>query len=340
MRKIIQKIKNFNPVQSSFKARFDKAVLSPISFIGLLAIASLVASKSFSFWENDKRTECEKVVDQIINQGVISILPVNSDKLTHAKNSCYDFILKDGDRRDLYAYYRFYKFVDDLHLKYNKRDESQNVKNIYHWMLFYANQNSRDFDLKTQSFKSEQGLYEQELKDFEDKMTQEEKIKSFSYIADNLAVGKEGWVKFHDYRKSFEYLKRAAEAGDNFSQSELGTCYFYGADRFSKFSFEKDYNKAHKWTYLATKHSTTNSYDYKIISKNLKAIELTMTKKQITESKKEVGIWLKNNDNFVKNNPLKIIKMTDGEMKNAKKEAQEIVKKYNMFPPSNINQTN
>lgn len=333
-------MKSSNFFKNSFKVRFDKTLLLPIGFLLLLSISLLTTSESFSFWGDDKRTECEKVVDQIVKQGIISAFPINSDKITHAKNSCYDVILKDGDHRDLYAYYRFYKFVDELHLKYNKRDNSQNVKNIYYWMLFYANENSRDFDPKTNSFKKEQGLYEQELKDFEDAMTQEEKIKAFAYIADNLAVGKEGWVKVNDYKKSFEYLKKAAEVGDNFSQSELGTCYFYGADRFSKFSFEKDYNKAYKWTYLATKHSVTNSYDYKIVLKNLKSIELVMTKKQIAESKQEIGIWLKNNNNFVKNNPLKISKMTEDELKKAKKEAQEKIKKYSLFPLNPNNQNN
>ena len=333
MRKIIQKIKNFNPVQSSFKARFDKAVLLPISFIGLLAIASLVASKSFSFWENDKRTECEKVVDQIINQGVISILPVNSDKLTHAKNSCYDFILKDGDRRDLYAYYRFYKFVDDLHLKYNKRDESQNVKNIYHWMLFYANQNSRDFDLKTQSFKSEQGLYEQELKDFEDKMTQEEKIKSFAYIADNLAMGKEGWVKVHDYKKSFEYLEKAAEAGDVKSQIYLGYSYFTGLDWIKRIRVEKDYIQCYKWLYLSTLHSKQKEY---LRNETLEAISMmskNINKKQIQQAKQMAKIWFKRNKKILESHPLEIIPMTKEEIKIEKEKTDKFIKENHLNQP-------
>ena len=301
---------------------FNKKTLFHFLASTLVTLFLFISFEARADWLWRKKETCENMVDNMIESGLDGL---KEENLNHVKHGCYAIILKTGDHKELYSYYRSYKYIDDL-------NKGKGANNIYHYMLLYANQNSRDFDQKTQSFKKEQGLYEKELKEFEDNMTQEEKAKAFSYIADNLATGKEGWVKIHDYYKSFEYLKRAAEAGDRFSQVELGTCYFFGADRFFKFNFSKSYIEAYKWTYISTKHSETNSYEHGIALKNLKKIRLGMINAQIIEAKQEANLWLKNNKEFINKNPLRVLQMSKEEIEKATQESKEIIKNYNMLP--------
>jgi TPR repeat protein len=331
MRKILQKIKN----SKMQKSKLFKVIILSLLAISFSALFIFEAQAGWKFWE--KRGICEKLVEPIIKKPlIVTLLTKSGEDMDCIKKKCYELILKDGDYKELYAYYQLYKYADKvLQEARNGKDETPN--NIYHYMLFYANQNSREFNPKTNSFKKEQGLYEQELKDFEDAMTQEEKIKAFSYIADNLAFGKEGWVKVNDYEKSFEYLKKAAEAGDRFSQAELGACYFGGGDRFYKFEFPKSYVEAYAWTYLSTTHSEQKSSQYEMSKKMLKIISSAASKQEINESKQQIETWLKNNKIFINRYPLKIIKTSKREEENDKKKTQEIIKKYNMFPSNLTN---
>jgi hypothetical protein len=291
----------------------------------LIIGALLILTLSGFFWEK-KEESCKSLVDMVIKKRYIGEA---ADKILAVCNQK----VRTGDYEELYAYYRIYKAVD-------KSFQDKMPANKYHWMLFYANENSREFDSKTQEFKKPQGLYGQELKDFEEQMTQEEKIKSFAYIADNLAVGKEGWVLKNDYQKSFEYLKRAAEAGDYGSQINLGSSYFSGTDWMNKFIIEKNYIDAYKWIYLATLHSEQKSYPHnrtidglKILAKNF-----NMTQNQIHQAKAQAKIWLDQNQEFIKNHPLKIIKMTDEEVKLGKEETNKFIKDYQLDKPLSKNQ--
>ncbi len=300
-------------------------------FAGLTAILFLlVAFEAKADWFWKRRGPCETMVEPIVNKPLILTLVLKNKKdVDRAQHGCYQSILKDGDHRELYAYYKLYKYADDG-LKRTHKGEDKAPNNIYHYMLFYANQNSRIFDEKTQYFKNEQGLYEQELKDFEDQMNQEEKIKSFAYIADNLATGTEGWVKIHDYRKSFEYLKKAAEAGDAVSQHELGACYFLGRDRYIKFNFEKNHIKSFKWIFLSTKHSKQGSYNYEESNRALRIVKKEMTAAELREADSQIEKWLKENEGFIKKHPLEINKMSKGEVKSLKQEYQKFIKENNL----------
>ena len=244
--------------------------------------------------------------------------------------------MRDGNHKELYAYYQLYKYADNA-LKIAKKGKDEAPNNIYHYMLFYANQNSREFDFKTNSFKNELGFYEQELKDFESNMTQEEKIKAFSYIADNLATGKEGWVKVNDYKKSFEYLKMAAEAGDNKSQTYLGYSYFTGLDWIKKIEVEKNYIQCYKWLYLSTSHSEQQKYVRNETLDALKTMTKNMTPQQINQAKKQSKIWLDQNKEFIKNHPLKIIQMTKKEIELEKAKTEKFIKNYELDKPISNN---
>ncbi|MES2678087.1 MAG: hypothetical protein V4612_07255 [Pseudomonadota bacterium] len=269
-------------------------------------------------WFGKKEESCKNLVDKGI--GSKAFLKVNYKKI-------YDICAeksKTGDYLEIYSRYTFYKYID-------KSFQDKMEANKYHWMLFYANQNSREFDSKTKEFKKEQGLYEQELKDFEEQITQEEKIKSFSYIADNLATGNEGWVLKHDYQKSFEYLKRAAEVGDLFSQAELGACYFGGGDRFYKMEFPVNYVEAYKWTYLSILHSKQKNTAFESSKKMLDIISSKASKIEIMQAKKDANNWLKQNEKFIKSHPLEIVNITKEQAEIDKKQTQEIINKYEMY---------
>ncbi len=322
-------MKSSNFFKSPFKVRFDKTLLLPIGFLLLLSISLLTTSESFSFWGGDDLGTCEGIVNNSIKTKSVD---ANATKIVEvcAKGA------RTGSHKELYSYFKIYDLVDR-----SFKDQMEN--NRYHWMLFYANENSRDFDPKTNSFKKEQGLYEQELKDFEDAMTQEEKIKAFAYIADNLAVGKEGWVKVNDYKKSFEYLKKAAEVGDIGMQSALGASYFLGNDWMNKFKIEKNFIEGYKWMYLATIHSEQFAHEYKIHQKSLNRMKIMMQKSEIIESKKLINAWLKENSNFIKNHPLKITTMTKEEIAKEREKTNKFIEEYELdkpLPKNNINQNN
>ncbi len=307
---------------TKFKNKSHKIILVFLVFLAVFVVFELKAKKQDS---------CESMVDDFVKQGIEKMKDRNQWNIV--KSFCYQSILKSGEYKELYAYYRFYKYADKINSKYNQvnninKDLAPN--NIYHWMLFYANQNSRDFDEKTQSFKKEKGLYEQELKDFEDQMTQEEKIKSFSYIADNLAAGKEGWVKKNDYEKSFEYLKRAAEAGDVKSQIYLGYSYFTGLDWMKKIKVEKNYIDCYKWLYISTKHSEQKNYLINETYIALKDLSKVMSDLQIKEAKILGDIWLEQNKEFIKSYPLNIIQITDDEIKKEKEKTEKFIKDYKL----------
>lgn len=310
----------------------------------LILFFVLIAFEAKAGWRFWKEETCQSMIDPIINRPLaLTLLTKNGDDMDYIKEKCYQLILKDGDYKELYAYYQFYKHVDEMNARYNQKNnkyKDQAPNNIYHYMLFYANQNSRDFDHKTKSFKKEQGIYEQELKDFEDAMTQEEKIKAFSYIADNLATGKEGWVKVNDYRKSFEYLKKAAEAGDAKSQTYLGYSYFTGLDWMKKIQTEKNYTKCYKWLYLATLHSSNQIYVHKETSDALETMKENMTLQQFQEAKQEAQTWLNQNKDFIKNHPLKIIPMTKEEIASEKAKTEKFIKDYGLDKSVSNNNTN
>ena len=313
----------------------------------LILFFVLITFEAKAGWRFWKEETCQSMIDPIINRPlVLTLLTKNGDDMDYIKEKCYQLILKDGDYKELYAYYQFYKHVDEMNARYNQKNnkyKDQAPNNIYHYMLFYANQNSRDFDHKTKSFKKEQGIYEQELKDFEDAMTQEEKIKAFSYIADNLATGKEGWVKVNDYKKSFEYLKKAAEAGDPRSQSKLAECYILGSDWMRKILLPKDNIAAYKWTYLSTLHSTQGSWEYNYIKgKRIKTLEHMTTSREIQKAKQEAQTWLDQNKEFIKNHPLKIIPMTEEEIRIEETKTEKFIKDYKLDKPlsNNTNQQN
>ena len=309
----------------------------------LILFFVLITFEAKAGWRFWKEETCQSMIDPIINRPlVLTLLTKNGDDMDYIKEKCYQLILKDGDYKELYAYYQLYKYADKA-LKGARKGRDETANNIYHYMLFYANQNSRDFDHKTKSFKKEQGIYEQELKDFEDAMTQEEKIKAFSYIADNLATGKEGWVKVNDYKKSFEYLKKAAEAGDYSSQGALGIRYFLGSDRYNKFTFEKNYIEGYKWIYLSTLHSTQDEYYRELSLKSFRILERKITSQQISDAENLSKIWLKENSEFIKNHPLKIIPITEEEIAIERDKTKKLIKDYELDKPllnNNINQTN
>ena len=318
------------------KSNLLKAAATGFLLLCLSVTFAFEANAGWKFWE--KKEICEKLVEPIVNKSIRSLIlsikgkediDHKTKEMDRVKNECYQSILKTGDYKELYAYYLFYKYADDA-LKVANKGNDNAPNNIYHYMLFYANQNSRDFDQKTNSFKKEHGLYEKELKDFEDKMTQEEKIKSFSYIADNLATGTEGWVKKHDYRKSFEYLKRAAEAGDYSSQNALGIRYFLGSDRYNKFTFEKNYVEGYKWIYLSTIHSTQDDYYRKLSLKSFSILKKKMILYQIHDAEQQAKIWLGENKEFIKNHPLKIIIATQEEIKSEQEKTQKFIKDYGL----------
>lgn len=275
-----------------------------------------------------KEESCRSLVDGIIKKPWAL---ATKEKADHTKDACYEIIVRTGDYKELYAYYEFYKFVDDVLSSTTKKDMVSN--NIYYWMLFYANQNSREFDSKTKEFKKEQGLYEQELKEFEEQMTQEEKIKSFFYVADNLATGKEGWVLKNDYQKSFEYLKRAAEVGDYSSQGALGVRYFLGTDRYNKFQIEKNYIEGYKWIFISTQHSKQDIYYYNTSSEAFKILKKKITQVQLKEAKQQANIWLEQNKEFIKNHPLELIKMTDEEIKSEREKTEKFIKDNQLDQP-------
>lgn len=320
----------------NFTSSIYKNNKSATLVIGLLLVLTLA---NFSWWRRGE--SCKILVDDFIAQGASGIR--NMKLSTYVKDKCYEIILSTGDYKELYAYYNFYKYADEINAKYNKKnniDKDLAPNDVYHWMLFYANQNSREFDQKTQTFKKEQGLYEQELKDFEEKMTQEEKIKSYSYIADNLAAGKEGWVLKNDYQKSFEYLKRAAEAGDVKSQDGLGASYLSGTDWMNKFQIEKNYIDGYKWIYLSTLHSVQRKYLYDQKVKDLQTLtqNFKMTQTQIHQAKQQAQIWLDQNKEFIKNHPLKIIPMTTQEIEAGKEATNKFIKDYGLDKPLPANQ--
>lgn len=310
----------------------------------LILFFVLITFEAKAGWRFWKEEACQSMIDPIINRPlVLTLLTKNGDDMDYIKEKCYQLILKDGDYKELYAYYQFYKHVDEMNARYNQKNnkyKDQAPNNIYHYMLFYANQNSREFDHKTKSFKKEQGIYEQELKDFEDAMTQEEKIKAFSYIADNLATGKEGWVKVNDYKKSFEYLKKAAEAGDVISQTKLGECYFAGSDFMNKFKIQKDFIKSYKWTYISTIHSEqqSNIYDYRV--KALEILKQKMMPQQTQQAQQQAKIWLDQNKDFIKSHPLKIIPMTKEEIASEKAKTEKFIKDYGLDKSVSTNNTN
>jgi len=287
-------------------------------FLGAVIVLVFVAVIAISL--TDRRNECEVMVDSLISNPIEGMKKANLDKI---KNDCYEKILDRGSYRDLYAYYRMYKFVDVLN---NDKGED----NIYHWMLFYANENSRIFNESTGAFEKSYGLYYRELKDFENNMTQEEKKKSFAYLADNIATGKEGWVKKHDYQKSFEYLKKAAEEGDVKLQIYLGYSFFTGRDWMNKLDVEKDYRKCYKWLYISTLHSSQQEYLRLETLTSLKNLQTKMSYKDILYSKELAKTWFKENDKFVMNNPLKIIKMTKKKINTEKKRTKDFIKQYNL----------
>ncbi len=333
MRKILIQMKN----SIFFKNASRLLVVYCILIVSLEAKAWLGFSK--------EKGICESLVEPIISRSLPSLISdiksqediaLKKNEMDHAQNECYKSILSNGDYKELYAYYLFYKYSDEALTKYRTKSQD-NIdpapNNIYHYMLFYANQNSRDFDPKTNSFKKEQGLYEQELKDFEEAMTQEEKAKAFGYIADNLAVGKEGWVKVNDYQKSFEYLKKAAEAGDVGMQSALGASYFLGKDWMNKFEIEKNFIKGYKWMYLATIHSNQLNHEYMLHQTSLNKMKKMMEKYQIAESKKLIKIWLNQNKDFIKNHPLKITPMTKEEVASEKDKTEKFIKDYGLDQP-------
>ncbi len=343
-------IKTFlNKISFFRKIRPAQRLLGALMVVVFFLVA-FEANAGWKFWE--RKGICEKLVEPIVNKSLSSFISGVKDKegishkrkeMDHVQQECYKSILKTGDYKELYAYYLIYKYFDEALTKYRKRDQ-ENIdpapNNIYHYMLFYANQNSRDFDPKTNSFKNEQGLYEQELKDFEGNMTQEEKIKAFGYIADNLATGKEGWVKTNDYRKSFEYLKMAAEAGDIKSQAYLGYSYFTGLDWMKRIQVEKDYIQCYKWLYLSTLHSSQQSYVKKETLEALKTMTKNITPQQLHQAQQQAKIWLDQNKDFIKNHQLKIISMTEEEVAAEKVKTDKFIKEYGLDKPLSNNNTN
>lgn len=325
-----------NKINIKISSKSNAACLFFVAFLALFCFG--INNEARAGWFDKKEETCQKLVDDFIAQGVAGI--ANMKLANYTKDKCYEIILSSGNYKELYAYYRFYKYADEINTKYNKRNNVNKdlaPNDAYYWMLFYANQNSREFDPKTQIFKKEQGLYEQELKDFEDQMNQEEKIKSFSYVADNLATGKEGWVKIHDYKKSFEYLKKAAEAGDVKSQLYMGYSYFTGNDWMNKFKIKKDFIGCYKWLYTSTKHSQQKSFVYNDTKKAINTMLSNMTQTQIQQAKKEANIWLEQNKDFIKNHPLKIIPMTDKEIKQEREKTDKFIKDYKLNHPLPIN---
>ena len=292
-----------------------------IILILLISLASLV---KFDWVFDKKSDDCKVMVDRLIEYPRVGLQEKNLSKI---KDDCYAKILKSGSYKDLYAYYRMYKFIDNL-------SNDKGADNIYHWMLFYANENSRIFNDLSGEFEKEHGLYEKELKQFEDNMTQEERMKSFAYIADNLATGKAGWVKKNNYKKSFEYLSRAAEEGDVKLQIYLGYSYFTGRGWMNKVKVDRDYSKCYKWLHLSTIHSKQKKYLRTETIESLNKISQSMSPKEIYNAKNMVDIWLEKNSKFVKNNPLVIIKMTEEEVEIEKKKTQHFIIKYNLNNPN------
>jgi len=297
-------------IQDFFKVVKNK-IPTKKNLVAVTLAITLCVITAYYFWH--QQNTCRGMVETTIKQGVLGL---RKESINHVKNACYDLITKAGDYRELYAYYKLYKYVDDLN-----NDKGQN--DIYYWMLFYANQNSREFS-------NERGLYEQELKDLENHMTQEEKIKSFSYVADNIVTGNEGWVKKHDYQKSFEYLKKAAEAGDNISQRKLGECYFAGSDFMNKIEIPKNLVESYKWIYISTLYSEQKSYFYDYANRSLKVLEKSMNSEQIKKSTYFAEVWLKQNSEFVESHPLKIIGMTHEEVKLEQEKTKKFIKEYNL----------
>jgi hypothetical protein len=292
--------------------------------VPLFLLALFVSTEKIGFLKKVKT--CEQMVDEFVK---VDHRDIKTERANHVKDACYDIVLKTGNPKELYAYYRFYKHADDINAKYNQKnnkDKDLAPNDVYHWMLFYANQNSRIFNDKTGNFENEYGLYEQELKDFEEAMSQEERIKSFSYIADNIATGEEGWVKTHDYNKSFEYLKKAAEAGDYSSQNALGIRLFIGSDRYNQFPIEKDYVQGYKWIYLSTLHSRQDSYYRDLSLKSFDILKKQVTQKQINQAKDLAGIWLRQNSAFLENHPLQIIPISEEEIRVEKEKTEKFIK--------------
>ncbi len=298
-------------------------------FVVFFLLFAFEAKASWKFW-GEKEESCEGMVDPIINKPLtLTILTKSSEDIDYIKKKCYQLILKDGNHKELYAYYKLYEYTDKA-LKQARKGQDETPNNIYHYMLFYANQNSREFDPKTNSFKKERGLYEQELKSFEDSATQEEKIKAFSYIADNLATGTEGWVKINDYKKSFEYLKKAAEAGDVKSQAYLGYSYFTGLDWMKKIQVEKNYIQCYKWLRLSTLHSEQQSYVRDETLDALKTMTMNMTPQQLQQARQQAQIWLDQNKEFIKNHPLKIIPIAREKITSEKAKTKKFIKDYEL----------
>ncbi len=62
-----------------------------------------------------------------------------------------------------------------------------------------------------------------------------------------------------------------------------------------------------------------------------------MTAQQIQQGKEEANIWLRKNREFIKNHPLKIISMTEEEIKIEKEKTEKFVKENNLDKPLQTN---
>lgn len=274
--------------------------LKPVTYLTIATFASL---SLFSYFRNEET--CRKLVDLNIRDGVSAI----EKNVGHIKNVCTDSVNKTGDYRELYAYYKLYKYVGELN---NVKDQ----RHRYHWLLYFANQNS-------------EGKYQKELKDLENEMTQGEKAEAFLHISFYLSTEENlNLIKKHDFEKSSEYLKRAAELGNWFAQAELGACYYDGKDRVYQIEFRKDYVEAYKWVFISMQHSEQRKYDYDIASKRLGMIKSKMSGDQIKEAKEASDKWLTENTDFVKSHPLKITPMTKEEIDIEKRKTKEMMEKY------------
>ena len=271
-----------------------------LTYFSITIFASLFL---FSCLRNEET--CRRLVDLNIKDGVEAI----ERNVGHIKDVCTDSVNKTGDHQELYAYYKLYEYV-------GKINDIKDQKYRYHWLLYYANQNSS-------------GKYQKELEDLESQMTQGEKAEAFLRISFSLAAEQNlNLIKKHDFEKSSEYLKKAAEAGSSFAQSELGGCYYDGEDRFYQVKFPKDYVEAYKWSYISTQHSEQKKYDYDVTSKRLAMIKSKMSDDQIKEARKVADKWLAENVEFVKSHPLKITSMKKEEIDIEKRKTKEMMEKY------------
>ena len=101
-----------------------------------------------------------------------------------------------------------------------------------------------------------------------------------------------------DDDKSFIFLEKSAELGNNILQKDL--CISYVSGSRGEYIFNKNYVKAYKWCYLANldPQIKNNNRSQKVFNK-LKSL---MTKEQIIEGEKLANEWIKNNSELTNNN--------------------------------------